>query len=71
VMPSSRPPSSMRSTIPVVAYTRRAFLPILLSSRTPLPTSDESEPTTPGASPSSCETRSASEMALMRRGSVT
>ena len=65
------PPSSMRRAIPLVTNASFVFLDTQLSSRIEYPTSEDKVPTWPAESPSSCETRWASEMAEIRRGSVT
>lgn len=63
-------PSSIRSAIPFVTYASRVVLDVLLSSRIEYPTKEPLLPTAPGASPSSRDTRVASEIAEIRLGSV-
>lgn len=63
-------PSSIRNAIPFVTYASRVVLDVLLSRRMEYPTKDPFVPTAPADSPSSRETRVASEMADIRLGSV-
>lgn len=65
------PPSSILSAIPLVTKFSLVLLDVWLSSRIVYPTSDEFVPTLPGASPSSWDTRCASDIAEIRLGSVT
>ena len=60
----------MRRAMPFVTYDSRVVLDVLLSSLTVYPTNDPMFPAVLGGSPSSTETRCASEMADIRRGSV-
>lgn len=59
-----------KELLTVVAYMRRVALATLLSKRMLYPIRERFVPREPGASPSSCETRWASEIAEIRLGSV-
>jgi hypothetical protein len=56
--------------MPFVTNVRRVFFDVILSKRIEYPTSELGVPIAPGGSPNSRETRCASEMAEIRRGSV-
>jgi hypothetical protein len=56
--------------MPFVTKANRVFREVLLSKRIEYPTNELKEPTAPGGSPNSRETRCAKEIADMRRGSV-
>ena len=56
--------------MPFVTNVRRVFFDVILSKRIEYPTSELGVPNAPGGSPNSRETRCASEMAEIRRGSV-
>ena len=56
--------------MPFVTNVRRVFFDVILSKRIEYPTSELGVPIAPGGSPNSRETRCASDMAEIRRGSV-